>query len=124
MKKESKKKFLNKQKKKVKHSSKKYKTPVLASYNQLLGDVAAIFKTSKKKYLSSGHIIKYLAADKSKPWFKYRKGKRISRSILDRILFRCGIVKFELKLKNHTVKLFHVKQFAQYQQPATLSAVS
>lgn len=124
MQKKTKKTFQNKPKKKAKHNSKKYKTPVLASYNQLLSDVAEIFNTSKKKYLSSGHIIKYLAADKSKPWCKYRKGKRISRSILNRILLRCGIFKFELERNNHTEKLYHVKQFAQYQQPAALSAVS
>ncbi len=124
MQKKTKKTFQNKPKKKAKHYSKKYKTPVLASYNQLLSDVAEIFNTSKKKYLSSGHIIKLLSEDRNKPWRTYRKGKRISRSILDRILFRCGIFKFELERNDHTEKLYHVKQFAQYQQPAALSAVS
>ena len=108
---------------KQKKRSKKYfryrREQVLASYNQLLRDVSEVFETLKKKNLSSGEIIHALAADKSKPWFKYRDGKPISRSILDRILLRCGIVKRRFEKQDHYTDLYHAKSFTQYRQPTT-----
>ena len=108
-----------KQKKRSKKHFRYRQEQVLASYNQLLRDVSEIFETLRKKNLSPGEIIKALAADKSKPWFKYRDGKPISLSILDRILLRCGIVKRRFEKQDHHIDLYHAKSFTQYRQSAT-----
>ena len=89
-------------------------SPILASNTQLLKDIAAVFRSTKKSHLSTAQIKKKLLADSSKPWFKYRAGKCISKKMIDTILKHNNIFKNKITIKDIQYHVYSADLFKNY----------
>lgn len=89
--------------------------PILASNTQLIRDIATIFTSTKKLYLSTSQIKKKLSVDTTKPWHEYYEGRCITKKMIDTILKNNIICKTEITINNFARHVYSADLFMQYQ---------
>jgi hypothetical protein len=89
--------------------------PILASNNQLLRDIATVFTSTQKLYLSTSQIKKKLSVDTTKPWHEYYAGRCITKKMIDTILKRNNICKYKITINNFSRHVYSADLFMQYQ---------